>query len=263
MSLYENSKKGLVYRVHNTYYHFKRFGFNGRTLRFVLRSRFGSGTEAVGFQPKGYAAPIHIRKNTSDTSVFDQVMLAREYDIPLPFTPRTIVDCGANIGLTTVYWKNRFPDAQIVCIEPETSNYELLVKNTVAYKDVTAVKAGLWPRSAYLTIENPDGANYGFRVMESEQETPDSIRAVTVGWIMEDFGFEGIDILKIDIEGSEKEVFSENHEAWLPKVKVLIVELHDRAKPGCAQAVLGALSKYRFNMEICGENLVFYMNPDE
>ena len=69
-----------------------------------------------------------------------------------------------------------------------------------------------------------------------------------------------IDILKIDIEGSEKEVFQHGYADWLPKIKVLIIELHDRMVPGASAAVFSAINQYDFSVDIKGENLVFTNN---
>ena len=67
---------------------------------------------------------------------------------------------------------------------------------------------------------------------------------------------EHIDIIKIDIEGSEKEVFAIHTDLWLPKTKTLIIELHDRIVPGCSKTVFKQISKYDFSMEIMGQNLL-------
>ena len=63
-----------------------------------------------------------------------------------------------------------------------------------------------------------------------------------------------IDIMKIDIEGSEKELFESNYESWLPKVKTLIIELHDHMRKGAA------LSKYNFSLAVKGEDIVCFFN---
>ena len=67
-----------------------------------------------------------------------------------------------------------------------------------------------------------------------------------------------IDILKIDIEGAEKEVFSDNIDGWLKKTKLVIIELHEESKPGCINAVETAMRKYNFQLFLeKGENLIY------
>ncbi len=59
-----------------------------------------------------------------------------------------------------------------------------------------------------------------------------TVRATTVDRIINDFELDKIDILKIDIEGAEREVFDDTS-SWIGKVDALIVELHERIKSGC------------------------------
>ena len=69
-----------------------------------------------------------------------------------------------------------------------------------------------------------------------------------------------IDILKMDVEGSEKEIFESNYEHWLSKTKCLIIELHDRMRKGSSDSVFAAVSKYNFTKLESGENVVFINN---
>lgn len=71
-----------------------------------------------------------------------------------------------------------------------------------------------------------------------------------------------IDILKIDIEGSEYEVFDENAEKWISNVSLLLIELHDRIKPWCAYRVFHIMKKSGFSYQIYGDTYVFYKNGE-
>jgi hypothetical protein len=57
-----------------------------------------------------------------------------------------------------------------------------------------------------------------------------------------------IDILKVDIEGSEKEVF-ENSSTWIDRIRVIVIELHDRYKKGCSQAVWRAATEFCYRLQ--------------
>ena len=65
-----------------------------------------------------------------------------------------------------------------------------------------------------------------------------------------------IDLLKIDIEGAELEVFSNNYESWLPKTKALIIETHDQDRKGTTRPFFSTIAKYNFSTTISGENFV-------
>src|SRR5436190_21998125 len=81
----------------------------------------------------GIRHPVYVRIGTTDLSVLKQVLVERQYDFSLPVTPKVIVDAGANIGLSAVFFANKYPAAVIFAIEPEESNFKVLEKNVSAY----------------------------------------------------------------------------------------------------------------------------------
>ena len=97
---------------------------------------------------------------------------------------------------------------------------------------------------------------WAFKVEEIEGETKEGIKSMTLNSILENSGFQEIDILKIDIEGSEKELFSKNTE-WLDKVKIIVLELHDRLIPGCSDAVYEAIDSTIWEEYKKGEKVIF------
>jgi FkbM family methyltransferase len=196
----------------------------------------------------GVRFPVYVRLRTTDVSVFRQVLVIKEYDYEFSKTPRVIVDGGANIGLTSVSYANRYPDALIVAVEPEPSNFALLKKNVAPYSNVIAIQAALWKDTSHVNILDPGLGHYGFRTVamsaaEPHQDTSASVRAVTVDKLMADLKLSFIDILKIDIEGSEKELF-EKSARWIDRIGVIAVELHDHLKPGCARSVYLAAAEF-------------------
>src|SRR5690606_1400988 len=138
---------------------------------------------------------------------------------------------GANIGLFSVFLANKYPDCKIVAIEPEQGNYEQLLRNTAYYSNIICQKSGIWNRDTHLKIENLQSDSWGFVTIEAEEG---GIKALTIDTIMSQNNLEKIDILKLDIESSEKEVFEGDYHPWLPTCKMLIVELHDANKAGCS-----------------------------
>jgi FkbM family methyltransferase len=200
---------------------------------------------------------VKVRTKTSDILVLRQIFINKDYDIPLAVKPQLIIDAGANVGYAAIYFANQYPEAKIIAIEPEEYNYQMLKENTANYPNIKLVKAGIWNKDTWLKISNPESGNWQFMVEEIEAGDENAIKAVTIGEILKTSGFPVIDILKMDIEGAEKEVFSTNYEEWLDKVKILIIELHDRLKPGCSEAFYSGTSKYDFYNKINnGENLL-------
>jgi hypothetical protein len=74
--------------------------------------------------------------------------------------------------------------------------------------------------------------------------------------IINRYNIQTIDILKIDIEGAEKELFTYNYESWLPKVRCIVIELHDTFRPGCATAFFKAISSREFDIFCKGEDII-------
>ena len=182
--------------------------------------------------------PIQLRIPSSDVPTYRQVFIDREYAFHTEKTPEVIIDAGANIGLASVYFANKYPDAKIIAIEPEQSNFELLKENTSPYPNIIPVQAALWNRNEEINLVDPGLGKWGFMTDEKKPsgKSPDNVchtvKALTVDRIIEDYGLKRVNILKVDIEGAEKEVFSDTS-AWIGSVDSIIVELHERMKPGC------------------------------
>jgi FkbM family methyltransferase len=202
--------------------------------------------------------PFYLRPgNDADSSTFNEVILRNEYSISLPFNPKRIIDCGANIGLASIIFANKFNHAKIIAIEPEEENYTYLIRNTEPYKNIVSKKAAVWSKPAELKIANLSVPSNAFSIEASDEPSIQSISSITIPDIMKENHWHYIDLVKIDIEGAEKELFTSNYEDWLPKVNVLIIETHDKLMKGSSHAVFQAISRYSFSCAIKGFNFVF------
>ena len=231
-------------------------GISYNVLELFRKTNSKRGKGIVKFTDKRFKHPIYLRKGNSDIKVFEQIFIYSEYKIMIDFEPKVIFDCGANIGLSAVYYKNTYPDSKIICVEPELGNYNLLLENTKNYDQITCYNAGVWTRSTNLYIEDNGYGDWGFMVREVDDNISGSIKGLSLEDLMKENNIDIIDILKIDIEGSEKEIFETNYDYWLSKTRLLIIELHDQMKPGCAKSFFEALSKYDFSLKLSGENLI-------
>ena len=230
----------------------KVFGAQGLLIYIKLKSR-----RVASIRIPGFSYPVHLRKHQkSDIITFKEIFLKREYDIPLPefFHPVVIVDAGANTGFTSVFFANKYPHARIFSIEPDEDNYRQLVKNTRYYPSIHPLHSAIWNTSEMISVADK---GYGVRGFVIEKGEHNALPGMSLGDLLKKFELSHIDILKIDIEGSEKEVFENGYEEWLPHTKCLVVELHDRMKKGCSKAVFEAITKYNFSFSIKGENVVF------
>lgn len=228
-------------------------------LKDALRAYFGlyvSGKQTASISFLKHPFRIRI-SDPSDTATFNEVLLRKDYEVSIDEPVDTIIDCGANIGLTSIWMANRFPQASIVAIEPESRNVELLKWNAEGYPQIDIIHSAIWSRKAKLRILNPEGVSNGYMVGEAQHGEADAFDAVGIADIMEMKGWKTIDLLKIDVEGAERELFSSNYETWLPRVRVLVVETHDKFMKGSSRAVFKAVSQYDFSCRLRGFNLVF------
>lgn len=232
----------------------ERFGFlSGLNIFYQLMH----GRKA-GFKIKGYPHKLYRRPgNNYDKFTFKEIFLNLDYDYDYPLEAKFIIDAGANIGYSAVYFANRFPEAKIVCLEPDDANFELLHKNTENYANITIVKKALWYTNAPISIVNPDAGDRGFMVGDDSSSST-TLDGITVESLMNEHSIPQIDIFKIDIEGAEKEVFDHSPDEWLTKTNFMFVELHDRMKEGTSKAVFKAVSNHDFMFDMKGENLIFY-----
>ncbi len=202
--------------------------------------------------------PLFLRvSNSADYSTFNEVILRDEYNLNLGFQPLSIIDCGANIGLTTIVFANRYPEAIIVSIEPEEANFNLLKVNTKYYPNIQVKKSAVWSKNVNLEITDKKSPSNAFSVKEVDSNCSEIVNSITIPEIMKEFNWEWIDLLKIDIEGAEKELFTNGYAQWLPYSRVVIVETHDRFVKGSSKTIFKTISQYNFSCKIKGHNFIF------
>ena len=214
------------------------------------------------FALRHFGNDFYLRGNTVDFAVFNSIFAKGEYDLNIRFKPEYIIDAGAYTGVSTVYFHHKFPEAKIIAVEPERSNFDLLVRNTKTYKNISCINAGVYGEDAPLVISDRTAEKYAFRV-ERSTSAEESLPGYTIETLMNKFQLPHIDILKMDIEGAEYSVFKNNPGSWLPSVKVLATEPHEFIHPGVRELILNVLSISDFKVLWKGENLIAYRNIPE
>lgn len=212
---------------------------------------------------------VAVRANGSDKMVFNQIFVVEEYKTVVEFMRQfkketkgwKIIDGGANIGLTTLYFHQNLPDAKIVSIEPDKDNYAMIQKNLRSNNfsaNGNVVNAGLWSKNTYLKTERSfrDGDDWSIVVKETDNGS-NALKAYTITDIInQHFDGEIIDLLKLDIEGSEKYIFEAEAEVkrFLPKIRFVIIEIHDEMN--CRENIYAQLKKHNFKYFNAGESTI-------
>ncbi len=179
--------------------------------------------------------PVYFRAGTSDGEVFNDVLVREEYDCAGDDVgdPQLIVDCGAYAGYSALFFLERYKRAHVIAVEPDPKNFELCRLNLAPYTDrVTLLNAAVWSEACGLVLhpgELADGRDWATMVQPPKPGETPNVRGIDLGSLLRDSGFPEIDLLKMNIECSERDVFSKNVDTWLPHVKNMIVQLHDEA----------------------------------
>jgi len=254
----------IINRLKNYY---SKFGISG--LLSVIQVKLRKSDVLIKVEKDNIKFPFYLRSHTSDIPTYDQVFIDEEYRFVSKKTPKIIVDAGANIGMATIYFANKYPEAKIIAIEPEKSNFDLLKRNVEPYKNIILLNAALWGTNEDINLVDPGLGNWGFMTQNDNVKLDNAVQvchktiALTVDKLMEKYTLENIDILKIDIEGAELEVF-EDTSLWIEKVNSLIVELHDRMKPGCSRSFYNGTNGFDTEWRL-GENVYLsrkqYISP--
>src|SRR5450432_2104773 len=110
-----------------------------------------------------------------------------------------IIDCGANIGLSVIYLKQKFPDATIIAFEPDEENFNLLQTNIKSfnYESVQARKEAVWIENTTLQFSSEGSMSSRIHTEVSDNTVP--VKAIR----LKDYMDKPVDFLKIDIEGAE------------------------------------------------------------
>jgi FkbM family methyltransferase len=197
---------------------------------------------------------------SSDPEVFDQIFIEA---ILAELTSRVraarvIVDLGANVGYSSVFFLNAFPDAFVLAVEPDPQNAEICAQNLAPYGDRTkVVQAAVWSHSTRLMLSRGafrDGKEWATQVRPAHPDENSDVEAVDMPSILQMCPQPTIDILKIDIEGSEATLFGGSAKNWLKFVRNFCVEIHSI---GALAIVEETLESFHFEYMQCGEYNVY------
>ena len=179
------------------------------------------------------------------------------------FEPKFIIDGGAYAGYSSIFFSLVYPDARVAAVEPESDNFELLKMNVEHYPKIKPLNLALWSHETQLEIVNPDQETDSFmtqKISDPENQKDRALtQSVTIEQIFKASDSDFIDILKLNVNGAEREIFSEDshYQSWLPYTKVLIIELHDRMKRDCSHNFFHAISWYDYFFMQAEDNLIF------
>lgn len=170
--------------------------------------------------------------NSSDILVYIQIFFHREYklieSLLLPDNA-TVLDLGGNVSFFSLYLKSFLPHTSVICVEPDENNCRqiLVNKQLNAFDKLAVIHAAVWLRNEPVTLLQPgDGLEWSFAIQNNKDG---EIEGITLRSIIEQSGLTRVDLLKMDIEGTEEILFKDNDFLTTLKnyVHAVIMETHD------------------------------------
>lgn len=174
-----------------------------------------------------------------------------------------IIDAGANIGASSIYFFNTFKESKLICFEPEKNNYNLLDKN---FKNKFNFNSALGYQNGKVSLTNltndPRAFKFEKNSKSNNKNITNSIELISLKDLLNKHGSDYVPfILKVDIEGGEKNLFNKNDNI-VDNFKVVIVEPHDWLYPGerTMSNFLANISNLNRDFIILNENIVSIKN---
>lgn len=201
-----------------TFYNFLRYHFWFSPFKRMLIDSNNSSEGKITLYDKNF----HYHIGSAFYTTYKELFEKNIYEFKPSNSKPIIIDCGANMGLSVLYYSKTFPNAEIFAFEPDQSVLPFLEKNILEQQltNVTLYKKAVWNKEEVLTFYTDK--NMGGRIgVEYRDQTPIKIQAVR----LKDFINQPIDMLKMDIEGAEYEVLKDCVEV-LHYVNNIFLEYH-------------------------------------
>ena len=243
----------------NSFQQFKRINQEDRTLNkhgarrgwLIYHHYLGRFRNRLGLVSRELLGQFTIKESQVTFHVMPEqlgtlfgIIGDNEYDLSewLINQPSTILDLGSNSGMAALYFHAHYPEARIACVEPDPRNIKLLQKTLTSNKladAVTIFPAAVAASPGQLKLRM--GPNSTCSSLESSplHDLEDSldVKVITVPMILYQLGWDRINLLKMDIEGTEDEVLSRDN-GWLKQVDAIVLEIHPNTTPEKIQSYL-------------------------
>ena len=193
-----------------------------------------------------FGKPMEVPDAPSFLSTFRQIFDEKIYGFTAKTDQPYILDCGANIGLSVIYFKQLYPRSIIVAFEADKAIFETLRRNvqSFGYENVEVINRAVWDSETELNFTS-DGGDGG-RLSIPEDKPSQVVKTIR----LRDYLDRKIDFLKLDIEGAETAVLEDCADR-LSNVECLFVEYHSfDGQPQSFHVLTGVLARAGFRLHI-------------
>lgn len=221
-------------------------------LRYVLGGA-GRASNPIAHRLRG-GISLELRPGTTDSKVFDEIFIEQAYApcvalLPANLGPVTLIDLGANIGLSALFLTHALDVVEIIAVEPDPDNFRQLVQNLrgCGLADrCTAIRAFAGAGHAFAELHDSGNGAWGMRMGPlSDAGTPVLPVAQIAGAAKTSVPI----VLKCDIEGGERQLFL-NIRDWEHLIPYIFLELHTEFLP--VEELFGCLESSGFQWTVHG-----------
>jgi FkbM family methyltransferase len=195
-----------------------------------------------------FGKPFVVVDSASFISTFQQIFEDQIYRFNARTDRPYIIDCGANVGVSVLYFKQLYPKSVILAFEADSTIFEVLRRNVVScgYDDVECVNRAVWNAESELNFTS-DGADGG-RVSGRTDQPTRMVKSIRLRDCLD----RKVDFLKLDIEGAETAVLQDCADR-LSNVESLFVEYHSfTGEPQSLHLLTDVLARAGFRLHIHG-----------
>jgi FkbM family methyltransferase len=179
-------------------------------------------------------SPLYIFKKGSSVS---SVRIVYSFNKLVQQDIETLIDVGANQGQFAIAWKKFYPGSKIFSFEPVPETFDKLKANTQTFSNISTLNMALGSKPGTLSIYK-NGHSHASSFLKVSQfqkehipatahEEPEEVSVSTLDTISKEFGDLGCSVLKLDVQGFEREVLMGAEEV-LKKINFLIIEMSFR-----------------------------------
>ena len=238
----------------------------------IFENRLKKNKDVIFFEKKGHLYKLSLKngiklilrnESFSDYLVLHQIFCFKEYKIVLGLInlneffsePKIIIDAGANVGYTSVFFAHNLENSKIYAIEPSSENASIFIENIsflknnqniLLYQKALSHKPGMT-----YTIDRDfrDGKDWS---IATKPDVMGEVLGISLDEIIKEHNLKYITVLKIDIEGAERFIFDpQNDLSFLDITKILCLEIHDEY--GIRDSIYNLLKKNNFILFESGE----------
>lgn len=166
-------------------------------------------------------------KEVSDIDIIAEIFINNDYNLEnIVWEDMTIVDIWWQIGIFSLYASKYVKNWKIYSFEPLDENYSLLKKNSENSKSIIPLNMAVSSKTGESKIYISDDNVWGHSMIKSDNKKFQNIKTISLQDIFEQYEIDIIDLLKVDCEWQEYDIFFNLPDSYFDKINQIYMEVH-------------------------------------